>query len=251
MMTFLNRFSVILVAAGKSIRFNQSKNMTCAKDISEKKPFTQLCGQPVWKHSASMFATDKRVIQIIIVVAPDDLLFFKTKFSEQIKQWHLELVAGGNERFESVENALKHVRREIDFVAIHDVARPCVTQQQIDEVFQTAEQFGAAILASPLVGTIKRTVSSVQIKKNNQDLTTNDIAETISRDNLWEAQTPQVFQRELIMDAYACRKNVTNITDDSQLVENLGHSVKIVPSDRSNIKITTATDLLIAEQFLK
>ncbi|MDR1491142.1 MAG: 2-C-methyl-D-erythritol 4-phosphate cytidylyltransferase [Planctomycetaceae bacterium] len=250
-MTIINRFSVILAAAGKSARFKDSKNTLYAKNISDKKPFIPLCGKSVWEHSVSIFATNKRIDQIIIVVAPEDYSFFETKFSEQINKWRLELVMGGQERFESIENALKHVRTDIDFIAIHDAARPCVTKQQIHDVFQTAEQFGAAILASPLVGTIKRTVPTIQIEKKGENFSTKDIIETIPRDNLWEAQTPQVFQKKLIIDAYANRKNVTNITDDAQLVENLGRLVKIVPSDRSNIKITTISDLLFAEQFLK
>ena len=233
-----NRFAVLLAAAGKSRRFADDANADCAL----KKPFVDLCGQPVWQHSAALFAADPRVRQLIVILSPEDREFFETTYAPQIAQWSLELVAGGDERFESIENGLRQVRSDVDFVAIHDAARPCVTSEQIDAVFRAAEQFDAAILAAPLVGTIKRTRAS-------NDAPTLDIAETVPRDDLWEAQTPQVFRRELIIDAFA-RRGVARVTDDAQLVENIGHPVKIVPSDRANFKITTTSDLVLARLLI-
>ena len=238
-----NQFAVLLAAAGKSHRFadgdNHSDDCNTEDNVGAlKKPFVELAGQPVWQHSAALFAADPRVCQLIVILSPEDREFFEATHSQQIVQWSLELVDGGTERFESVENGLRRVRPDIDFVAIHDAARPCVRREQIDAVFRVAEQFDAAILAAPLVGTIKRA-----------DASTYDIAETVPRDHLWEAQTPQVFRRELIVNAFA-KRGTTSVTDDAQLVENIGHTVKIVSSDRSNIKITTASDLEFARLLI-
>lgn len=269
------QFAVLLAAAGKSQRFagmtDNDANMPAAKTPALKKPFAELCGQPVWQHSAAQFAADPRVRQILVILAPDDLAFFESSYSRQTAQWSLELVAGGTERFESVENGLRRVRSDIDFVAIHDAARPCVTSEQIDAVFRAAEQFGAAILASPLVGTIKLATSH----DGASSALLRDIAATVPREELWEAQTPQVFRRELIVGAFAAFRGAfaafrgdfaafrgafardraacgpMRVTDDAQLVENIGHTVKIVPSDRTNLKITAASDLFLAEQFLQ
>ena len=237
-----NRFAVLLAAAGKSSRFVETGAS------ATKKIFVDLCGQAVWQHSAALFANDERVRQLIVILSPEDRDFFETEYARQIKQWSLELVDGGAERFESIENGLRNVRDDIDFVAIHDAARPCLRAEQIDAVFRQAEQSDAAILAAPVVGTIKRSAAAPHniAAKNTMPL---DIVETVPRDNLWEAQTPQVFRRSLIVKAFA-RREGKHVTDDSQLVENLGHVVKIVSSDRANIKITSTSDLTMAERFL-
>ncbi|MCL2622391.1 MAG: 2-C-methyl-D-erythritol 4-phosphate cytidylyltransferase [Planctomycetaceae bacterium] len=232
-------FAVLLAAAGKSRRFADGDIV----DSASKKPFIDLHGQPVWQHSAALFAADSRVRQLIVILATEDLAFFETTYSRQMEQGSLELVAGGKERFESIENGLRLVRRDIDYVAIHDAARPCVTAEQIDAVFRAAEQWDAAILAAPLVGTIKRAV----VPDNTASV---EIDATVPRDNLWEAQTPQVFRRDLILEAYSQRGNM-RATDDAQLVENIGRPVKIVPADRTNLKITTASDLVLARTILE
>jgi 2-C-methyl-D-erythritol 4-phosphate cytidylyltransferase len=123
-------------------------------------------------------------------------------------------------------------------VAIHDAARPCLADPWIDAVFDAAQRDGAAILASPVQATLKR----VDQKKR--------VAATIDRESLWEAQTPQVFRRDLIIDAYAKRDREA-VTDDAQLVERLGHAVTVVPCSPLNLKITTRDDLKLAEQVLK
>ena len=137
-------------------------------------------------------------------------------------------------------NGLDVVVTEAEYVSIHDAARPCVSQDMIDRVFTEAQKTGAAILAVPLRGTIKR-ASGVNV-----------VEETISREGLWEAQTPQVFKREVIVEAYARRKDFEGEpTDDAQLVEATGHPVYLVESDFSNLKVTTAGDMSLAAGILK
>ncbi|MDR0705773.1 MAG: 2-C-methyl-D-erythritol 4-phosphate cytidylyltransferase [Planctomycetaceae bacterium] len=227
-------FSVILVAAGKSRRFIE----TDSNKSTVKKIFTSIHRKPVWLYSAEKFHGREDVAQLIIVVPPDDLTWFFRFYADAINRMFLLVIAGGNERSDSVRNALSVVRSNVDFVAVHDAARPCVSKSEIDAVFRRARIDGAAMLATPIVGTIKRVYNG-------------QIVETVSRENLWEAQTPQVFRRDILFKAYEHLGNTnTHPTDDAQLVEKAGYAISVVPADRSNIKITTQTDLTLAETIL-
>jgi 2-C-methyl-D-erythritol 4-phosphate cytidylyltransferase len=220
---------VILPAAGKSSRF---------RDQHYKKPFAPLDGRPVWMHVADRFVNRPDVSQTLLIIAAEDREHFAEKFAGNAAMLGIEVVEGGAERSDSVARALERVRDDADFIAVHDAARPCIAAEWIDAVFAAAERSGAAILATPVHGTLKRA---------NPDQT---IAETASRDKLWEAQTPQVFRRQLLIDAYARRGNEA-ATDDAQLVERLGQKVSIVTGSPMNIKITTKEDLRIAAALLK
>ncbi len=219
------RFAVILPAAGSSTRFDHPYY---------KKPFAPLRDQAIWLHSANKFVNRSDVCQTIVVVAPEDEEEFLNKFEPNLAFLEVTVALGGRERADSVANALRQVTDEADYVAVHDAARPLVAEKAIDQVFQEAQRTGAAILATSVVGTLKR-VTQGQL-----------ISETVPRHGLWEAQTPQVFQRSLLEQAYASRGKLT-ATDDAQLVEQLGHPVTIVEGSRLNFKITTQDDLRLAE----
>jgi len=223
------KFAVILPAAGKSSRF---------KDKSYKKPFALLGGRAVWLHSAERFLNRDDVVQTILVIADDDREYFDFKFSSNVAILGITVVVGGAERSDSVENALARVKPEADFICVHDAARPCLANEWVDKIFGAAQKTGAAIFAIPVAGTVKRV---------GPDKT---IQETVSRQDLWEAQTPQVFRRELLLEAYAQRDGF-QATDDAQLVERLGQPVTIVPGSPINLKIATKEDLRLAEQALK
>jgi 2-C-methyl-D-erythritol 4-phosphate cytidylyltransferase len=149
----------------------------------------------------------------------------------------LELVAGGAERADTIEKALARVRPDIDFVAVHDAARPLLAAEWIDKLFQAAERTGAAIPAVPITSTIKRVAAD------------RTITETVSREGLWQAQTPQVFRRQLLLDAYA-RRSGAAATDEASLVEQLGHPVSVIEGWPMNIKITTRDDFRMAEALV-
>jgi len=125
-------------------------------------------------------------------------------------------------------------------VAVHDAVRCCVTDKWIDEVFKKAGETGAAILAAPVVATLKAVKGGV-------------IEKTVERAGLYEAQTPQVFGKKVLKDAYGKLDTLdkSKISDDAQLVEALGRKVTVVETDQSNIKITTKADVAIAEAILK
>jgi 2-C-methyl-D-erythritol 4-phosphate cytidylyltransferase len=218
-----------LPAAGRSSRF---------RDQSYKKPFAPLANKAVWLHSAERFLGRSDVIQTILVIAPEDRESFNFKFSANIMFLGIEVIDGGAERPDSVEAALARVKPGADFICVHDAARPCLCDAWIDQIFAAAEKTDAAILAIPLAGTIKRVGADHQIQ------------ETIAREGLWEAQTPQVFRRQLLLDAYATR-NGFQPTDEAQMVERFGHAVTVVPGSPINMKITTKEDQRLAEFALK
>ncbi len=224
----MSKFAVILAAAGKSSRF---------KDKNFKKPFAPLEGRGVWLHSAEKFLAHDDVAQLILVIAADDKEYFQNKFAGNAAILGVEVVEGGAERADSVQKALEKLKPEIDYVAVHDAARPCIANPWITEIFEAAEKSGAAIPAVPVGNTLKRIAGGV-------------ITETVSREGLWEAQTPQVFRKDVLLKAYAGRGGF-NATDDAQLVERSGHKVTMVPGSSMNIKITTREDLRLAEQAMK
>jgi 2-C-methyl-D-erythritol 4-phosphate cytidylyltransferase len=222
------KFAVIVAAAGASSRF---------KSQSYKKPFAPLANKAVWLHSAEKFLNRDDVKQVVLVIGAEDREDFNFKFGANVAIMGIDVVEGGQQRTDSIERALARVKPDVDFIAVHDAARPCLAEEWIDEVFAAAEKSGAAILAVPVSGTLKRVAAD------------RTIAETVSRDNLWEAQTPQVFGRELLLEAYAKRGDF-QATDDAQLVERIGHAVTIVPGSPINMKITTREDLRLAEKTL-
>ena len=227
----MSRFAVILPAAGQSTRFSAQHR---------KKPFVELKGRPVWVRTAEHFVNRQDVAQTIIVVSPDDLDWFKEKFHPNLAFMEIEIVTGGKERADSVQNALAQIKPDVDFVAVHDAARPLLTAKWIDAVFKEAEKSGAAIPGIPITSTLKR------VKSNSGG---HLIKETVSREELWQAQTPQVFRRELLIEAYA-KRGKKNATDEASLIEQLGHPVAVVLGSAMNIKITTPEDFRIAEALV-
>lgn len=219
------RFAVILPAAGKSSRFG---------DARRKKPFLELRGRPIWVRAAEVFLNRDDVVQTLIVLAPEDVDWFKEKFRANLAFMNVEIVLGGAERVDSVQNALARVRSDVEFVAVHDAARPLIVRPWVDAVFRAAEAHGAAIPAVPVTNTIKRVDEGGRI------------TETVSRAGLWGAQTPQVARRDWLLDAFARRKGPA-ATDEAQLLEQAGRTVAVVEGSALNIKITSQEDFRIAE----
>ncbi len=224
------RFCVIVAAGGKAERFGGA----------EKKTFAKLDGRPIFLRSTELFVNREDVCQILLAVAPEDLNTVKSSYGANLGFMGVKLVEGGTRRCDTVAAALKVISDEAEFVAIHDAARPCVTAGWIDAVFAQAQKTGAAILAAPLTGTLKR-VTDARIVK-----------ETVSRESLHEAQTPQVFRKDLLLAAYAqLGESGEDVTDDAQVVEQAGHPVSVVLCDATNLKITTKGDMALAHAILK
>ena len=190
-------------------------------------------------HAAEAFADRKEVKQIVLVISAEDKEYFNEKFSGNAAMLGVEVVLGGAQRADSVLNGLKKIRPEVDFVAVHDAARPCIAKQWITSVFDAAQESDAALLATPCASTIKR------VDKHRT------VVETVPRDNLWLAQTPQVFRRQLLLDAYQAHTSPANATDEASIVEDYGHPVTVVEGNALNIKITNKSDLKFAELAVK
>lgn len=224
----MSTFAIILAAAGQSSRYG---------DPNYKKPFAPLDGKAVWLHSAERFNAREDVKQLVVVIAEEDEEFFQAKYGANLAFMGIESTVGGGSRAESVQRGLQLVRDDIDFVAVHDAARPVFADVWIDTLFQKAVNTGAAIFATPVASTVKQ-VSDQKIEK------------TIDRNNLWLAQTPQVFQRELIVQAHRL-PDAASATDDAELVQRLGRDVTVVPGSPLNLKITTREDMKIASMAIK
>lgn len=222
------KVSVIIPAAGAGKRFGGQV----------KKPFAQLDGRPVFIRTLELFVNRKDVVQLVLTVAPEDYAVVKDKYAANLMFMNVKLVEGGAERFESVRKALEHVDDAAELVCVHDAVRPCVLEEWIDAVFAKAGETGAAILAAPITATVKR------VRKHA-------IVETVPRKELYEAQTPQVFARSLLVESYQKLDAGQPPTDDAEVVERAGHKVHVVPADRRNIKITTPADMTLAAAILK
>jgi 2-C-methyl-D-erythritol 4-phosphate cytidylyltransferase len=215
------KVSVIIPAAGAAKRYGGKQN----------KIFERINGQPVFIRTLEAFSTRQDVCQTILVVSADDMPHIREKYGGNLGFMGVTLVEGGATRTQSVRNALARLSSDADLVCVHDAVRPCVSPIWIDAVFKEAQKTGAAILAYPVHGTLKK-VSAANV-----------IDETVPRQDLWEAQTPQVFRKDILLKAYAGGKDAT---DDAHLVEQTGHPVSVVMGDPRNIKITTMSDLVLA-----
>lgn len=223
------KFAVIVAAAGKSERFG----------ASEKKTFAKIDGRPVFLRSIELFINREDIIQTILAIAPEDMEMMNSKYGANLGFMGVKLVEGGEARVDTVRAALGVVAEDVEFVVVHDAARPCVSHDQIAAVFSEATKSGAAILAAPVTGTLKR-VTDDRI-----------IDETVPRASLYEAQTPQVFRKDLLVASYGSLAQGMATTDDAQIVELAGHAVSVVISDSTNLKITSKGDLALANAILK
>ena len=223
--------AVLIPAAGSGKRFGGKKP----------KQFTELDGRAVFMRTIEAFSDRDDVAKIVIAIPEDEQEMYEIKWGAKLAFYNVHTILGGEERYQTVQNLLDKVKdQDFDLIAIHDAARPCVSQKLITDVFAAAAEYGAAIPACKLVGTIK---------KSDAD---QNIEQTIDRSELWEAQTPQTFKPEIIYKAYENLDDAgKQITDDAQLVELSGHKVKLVESDPSNIKITHGIDMSFASVICK
>jgi len=226
----MEKFAVIVPAAGKSARF---------ADPKQKKIYAELDGRAVWLRAVEPFINRDDVAQIIMAIAPEDRELFERRYRASVAFMNIKVIEGGAVRSDTIARALEFVDNQCGYVAVHDAARPCLSSESVDAVFAAARVHGAALLAVPITDTIKRV---------DQDQFT---TATVPREGLYLAQTPQVFRLALLIKAYAQRSRVAgHVTDDCQLVEALGQRCFIVEGSPLNIKITTQVDLKRAAAIL-
>mmetsp|Transcript_60313 Transcript_60313/g.166952 ORF Transcript_60313/g.166952 Transcript_60313/m.166952 type:complete len:365 (+) Transcript_60313:63-1157(+) len=206
------------------------------------KQYLKLCGLEIALHSLDVFL-DCNVTEIAIVCAEE----YRSIFQEHLEKRGgtmpvIKYTVGGKERQDSVQNGLAEISAE--FVAVHDAARPLVTQAEVEKVIADAQKYGAALLSVPTKATIKQAFEG----KGGETL----VDMTPNRKLLWEAHTPQVIRADLLRQGFenAASKNLA-VTDDVSLVEALGEPVKLTEGEYTNIKVTTPEDIAVAETILR
>lgn len=223
--------TAIVLAAGKGERLKTRTPKALVKINS--KPAIFYCLRALSSHP--------EIADIVVVANSKNLQAIKNKIKAYEGAGKVKnIVIGGKRRQDSVLSGLRALDKKTELVLIHDAARPFPDRTLLTRVIAEAKKCGAAIVGVPVKSTLKR------VKGRGQLL----IERTIDRDGLWEIQTPQVFSKEIILKAYNKFKDIP-VTDDSSLVEKLGHPVSIAKGSISNIKITTPEDLLLAEAIAK
>lgn len=220
----------IIVAAGQGSRMGTKIN----------KQYLKLLDKPVLAHTIEVFEHHPLVDGIIVVTRQEEInlcyeeVIFPYNFQKVIK-----VIAGGKERQDLVYQGLKALPCECELVVVHDGARPLITPKIIETAILEGSKEGAAIVAVPVKDTIKRQREGY-------------VCETIPREEIWAVQTPQVFSKKIIIEAYEVAYNHGYYgTDDASLVERIGKQVKIVRGSYDNIKITTPEDLDIGGSILR
>ena len=230
------KVTVILPAAGLGTRMGRA---VPEKAGTSRKQFMLLEGSPILLHTIRKFASTPAVSEIVVALRGDDIEWVRELLGEEKFGKPVRLVEGGDSRQESVEHALATLDASTELVAVHDAVRPFIEHSVLEKVFAEAEETGAAIVGIVPIDTVK------QVHRNK-------IRQTIPRERLILAQTPQVFRFDLLKSAFAkAREDGFAGTDESSLVERLDQvEVSVVPGSDRNLKITKPSDMDLARLFL-
>ncbi|MFA4984458.1 MAG: 2-C-methyl-D-erythritol 4-phosphate cytidylyltransferase [Candidatus Omnitrophota bacterium] len=218
------RVSAIVLAAGRGLRLKTRLS----------KPLVRIKDKPVIIYSLEALISHPGVDEIIVVANRGNL----RAITALIKKYRLAKIRtvtlGGARRQDSVSSGLRCLGKNTDLVLIHDAARPFLEKCFISRLIREAAKYGASILGIPVKSTLKKTSGSSRL-----------VERTVSRQGLWEIQTPQVFRRDLLLESFS-RFGREDVTDDAMLAEKLGVKIKIVEGSSRNIKITSPEDIRIA-----
>ena len=221
----------IILAAGKGIRMGKEKG----------KLFLPLQGRPLLAWTLLVFESFREIEEIIVVVPPGEEDEYQKNF---LLPYNIskakKLIPGGPQRQDSLWNGFQEIYPPCKLVVVHDGARPFLEEEILKNALEAAESSGAAVVAIPVKDTIKVEDGTGMVRQ------------TLSRNNLWLAQTPQVYQYPILKKALEKAKDEDFYgTDDSSLVERIGFPIKIVPGSYENIKVTTPEDLIFGEAILQ
>ncbi len=250
------RIAVIIPAAGSSSRFNAGNSDPLnALGTPKSKLDEDLGGKSVLQRTVELFNTREDVHQIIVAGPYDDQAFadFKAQHSDRLSLLGAILVQGGKaHRWESVKAALSAADDSCTHIAIHDAARPATSPELIDRLFDAAAKHPAVIPGVPVSDTLKRIkdqpieddgavdqVAAILGVESKSPMY--EVCETIDRAHAMAIQTPQIFERQLLLCAYA--QDDLSSTDDAGLIERLGEPVVVIQGDPTNIKLTHADEL--------
>ena len=204
------------------------------------KQYLPLAGQPMIWHALATLCATPAIADVFVVLAPDDTLWPAVDMAALPKLRVLR--CGGDTRAQSVANGLRAMSAELgyiddDWVLVHDAARPCLTVALVEKLIaEVGEDDAGGLLAVPVADTLKRARDDGRV------------LETVPRENLWQAQTPQMFRHRLLLNALGIAPSVT---DEASAIEALGFSPRLVAADVGNLKVTYPLDLQLAEWMLQ
>ena len=222
--------SAVVPAGGRGVRMGS--------DVP--KQFLTLGDIPLLVHALKIFESSSIISEVVLVVPEDDCAYCRDHIVPMYGLKKIsQVVGGGRRRQDSVLNGIQATNPTSDIVVVHDAARPFVTERMIADVVETAQKHGAAIVAIPVRDTVKRVNVDGFVK------------ETLSREELWVAQTPQAFRRDILLRAHEQgATDGVDATDDAFLVERMGLSVSIIQGSPDNIKVTNPEDLQMGYAIL-
>ena len=214
--------SAIIPAAGQGKRFGKKKQLILINN------------RPLLFYTLIPFIKCDLINEIIIALPHEDIDFVNKYLIELNYEKKINLIKGGEERQDSVLNALSQTNKNNDIICIHDAVRPFISLEILEKTIESCILNDAAIVAVPSVDTLKKIKNSY-------------VAKTVSRETIWKAQTPQIFKRSILERSLSVAiKSNMNETDESSIVEKAGYKVSIVEGSPLNIKITSEEDWMIA-----
>lgn len=220
--------SAVVVAAGRSQRMGFDKLLT------------PLAGQPLLVHTLEALLRTEMPAEIVLVIRPGSQKEMEAVIEPLTDRLRIRFVEGGAQRQDSVYAGLQAVSDSSDFVLVHDAARPFVTKELIDVVLNAAKASDAAVCGAPCSDTLKEVAEDGLVVR------------TVDRSRLWTVQTPQIFRTRLLRECYqAALATGETFTDDTAVVEKMGHPVRIVLYHGINLKVTTPADWAVADALLR
>lgn len=218
--------TAVILSAGNSTRFGQDRN----------KNFFKINGKPIIEYSIRQFNDNKDIDDIIIVVKESEIDIVKEIVNKIETKKKISFVTGGRTRKESVYNGISKTKSNI--VIIHDSARPMIKQEYINKCIENMDNYKGVSVAVRSKDTIKVTDDNGIVIQSTQ------------RKNTWNVQTPQCFDKKILLECYEKYKNKQDITDECMLLELSGYEVKLVNGDYFNIKVTIYDDIELANKFI-
>ncbi len=218
--------TAVILVAGNSTRYGQNRN----------KNFENIQGKPVMLYSLEEFHKNRYIDNIIIGAKEEEIPIIKNILLKEQFTKPIDMIVGGNSRQETVYHCIQ--KTEADIVVIHDGARPAIKQEYINQCIESMKEFEGATVGVPSKDTIKITDEN------------NIVIQSTQRSNTWIVQTPQCFERKILLDMHEkCKQE--EMTDDCMLLEKNKNKVKILEGDYTNIKITTYEDLEIMKKIMR
>jgi len=219
----MTKITAVIPAAGSGERFGGKKQLKI------------MGGRPLLFHTLKPFIDSDLIFEIVVVVPKNDVQQLSRELKSMISVKPVTVVSGGNTRQKSVFNGLKAASDSSELICVHDAVRPFVTKNLIEKTVNACSEHDGVIVAQPSTDTIKKVMD-------------NQILETLQREIIWRAQTPQVFSKPVLQEALkmAEEENIQG-TDEASLLEKIGYQVGFVEGSSLNIKITTEEDWVFAE----